>query len=141
MEFDVNIFLEMLGISAIRELRKAPFLHGLKREQATLLAMLFSPRYVPAKSLIVEEGDEAPEGPSLYFSNAGAFNMFQRDASGGTMLVRQINSNMFFGQSTFLLLQRHQFMSCHRRLIMFCHVHQLTFCYSFTFLFCVICLS
>jgi CRP-like cAMP-binding protein len=92
----------MLSATVIKELRNAPFLRGLTKQQASLLSTLFHPRRLLANSLVFEEGQRTKDGPSLFFCNSGTLTMHQSDQSRAHLLIRYIQPNEFFGEACML---------------------------------------
>ena len=99
---DVNVLSHLLGRSIMRELCHACFLHGLTTQQASLLCTLFQTRHIPQQTVVFEEVQLTPSGPSLYFCTSGFLTMQQRNSIGSAVLIRNIQAGQFFGEACML---------------------------------------
>lgn len=78
------------GQRVMRELCNASFLTNLQEEHSALLCTLFQPRYIPANTVVFEEGEPPHEGSSLFFLVSGSAVMYQSVPGGGSNLVKAI---------------------------------------------------
>ena len=65
------------GYRVMNELRNASFLTNLQEEHSALLCTLFQPRYIPANTVIFEEGEPSTDSSLLYFLIQGSAVMYQ----------------------------------------------------------------
>jgi len=92
----------LAGQRVMRELSNASFMTNLADEHAALLTTLFQSRFIPANTVIFEEGENAADSSSLFVLVSGSAVMYQAVPGGGSNLVKAIEPGDFFGEACML---------------------------------------
>lgn len=73
----------LAGQRLMRELCNASFLTNLQDDHAALLCTLFQSRWIPANTVVFQEGEHSSECSSLFMLVSGSAVMYQAAPGGG----------------------------------------------------------